>query len=134
MASDLGAPVTAVATGQSKQVKSTAAGEETRDESQAGPEERLYLGLGVACDSCGLFGQPTGARLLAVSTVPLPPVGLTLYSVFTELQYWTLVALNCPGILRRYSANPNSTHGHAFVGRRRRHHNLSQVLQRRCWR
>ncbi len=79
MASDLDAPVTAAAAAQSVDVKSTAADGGSRDEGRVGPEERLYLGLGVACDSCGLFGQPTGASLLAVSTMPAPPVCLALH-------------------------------------------------------
>ena len=71
-ASNLDAPVTAAVTGRSVTAAETQRGDEAMV-SEAEPEERLYLGLGVACDSCGLFGQPTGASLLALSTVPLPP-------------------------------------------------------------
>ena len=47
--------------------------------------DRLFIGLGVACDTCGLFGEPTGARLVAVSTVPLPPPPPRKDSVVEEI-------------------------------------------------
>ena len=88
MISNLDAPITAAATGQSVTVPPAGAaarsGSVPGSQSLAEPEQHLYLGLGVACDSCGLFGQPTGAALLALSTAPLPPVRMGVCTMLTH--------------------------------------------------
>ena len=84
MISNLDAPITAAATGQSVTVPSAGAAAGSGSQSLAEPEQHLYLGLGVACDSCGLFGKPTGAALLALSTVPLPPVRMGVCTLLTH--------------------------------------------------
>ena len=79
MISNLDAPITAAATGQSVTAPPAGAAAGRGSES----EQHLYVGIGVACDSCGLFGQPTGAALLALSTVPLPPVSVCVCTLLT---------------------------------------------------